>query len=83
MARARATGSAGRGENHCRHFVWVMKMRHPGEMSSSDQMPSFFLRGWREETAEDFERESRARKISGAGARLSAAGLSERVSEVN
>ena len=68
------------------HFVWVDEDAVIlGEMSPSDQVPAFFLRGWSEETAEDARRDNRERvqKYLELTRDWSAAGLSERVSEVN
>lgn len=68
------------------HFVWVDEDAVTlSEMSPSDQMPAFFLRGWTEETAEDARRDNRERvqKYLELTRDWSAAGLSERVSEVN
>lgn len=68
------------------HFVWVDEDAVVlGEMSPSDQVPAFFLRGWSEETAEDARRDNRERvqKYLELMRDWSAAGLSERVSEVN
>jgi len=68
------------------HFVWVDEDAVTlSEMSTSDQMPAFFLRGWSEETAEDARRDNRERvqKYLELTRDWSAAGLAERVSEVN
>ena len=68
------------------HFVWVDEDSVMlGELSPSDQMPAFFLRGWSEETVEDAHRDNRERvqKYLELTRDWSAAGLSERVSEVN
>ena len=56
-----------------------------GEMSPADQMPTFFLRGWSEENSEAARVENRERvqKYLELARDWDAAGLSERVSEVN
>ncbi len=56
-----------------------------GEMLPTDQMPPFFLRGWNEEPGETIRKENmdRVKKFLELQREWSAAGLSERVSEVN
>lgn len=56
-----------------------------GEMLPTDQMPSFFLRGWDEDTGDRIQRENmdRVKRFLELQREWSAAGLSERVSEVN
>lgn len=56
-----------------------------GEMSPTDQMPTFFLRGWSEENSETARLDNRERvqKYLEVQHEWDAAGLSERVSEVN
>ena len=67
-------------------FIWVDDDAvYLGEMSSTDQMPAFFLRGWNEDNskpAQDENRE-RVRKFLELQRDWSAQGTSERVSEVN
>ncbi len=56
-----------------------------GEMLPTDQMPSFFLRGWNEEESEAARKENseRVQKLLQLQREWESAGLSERVSEVN
>jgi cell division protein FtsQ len=56
-----------------------------GEMLPTDQMPAFFLRGWNEETGEMVRKENmdRVKRFLELQGEWSAAGISERVSEVN
>lgn len=56
-----------------------------GEMVPTDQMPAFFLRGWNEEPGDSIRKENmeRVRRFLELQREWSAAGLSERVSEVN
>jgi len=56
-----------------------------GEMSSADQMPAFFVRGWSEESTEAARLDNRERvqKYLELQHDWDVAGLSERVSEVN
>jgi len=56
-----------------------------GEMLPTDQMPTFFLRGWSEENTEAarLDNEERVQKYLELQRDWDAAGLSERVSEVN
>lgn len=67
-------------------FMWVDDDAvYLGEMSSTDQMPAFFLRGWNEDntTAAQTENRERVRKFLELQRDWSAQGTSERVSEVN
>lgn len=56
-----------------------------GQMLPTDQMPAFFLRGWNEEESEAARKENseRVEKFLDMQREWGAAGLSERVSEVN
>ncbi|MDQ3667334.1 MAG: FtsQ-type POTRA domain-containing protein [Acidobacteriota bacterium] len=56
-----------------------------GEMLPADQMPAFFLRGWNEEPGDIIRKENmdRVKRFMELQHEWSAAGLSERVSEVN
>jgi cell division protein FtsQ len=68
------------------HFIWVDEDAVTlGEMSPSDPMPAFFLRGWNEESADvaRLENRERVQKYLELNRDWSSAGLSERVSEVN
>jgi cell division protein FtsQ len=68
------------------HLVWVDDDAVMlGEMSPADQMPTFFLRGWSEENSETARLDNRERveKYLELARDWDAAGLSERVSEVN
>jgi cell division protein FtsQ len=68
------------------HFVWVDEDAVLlSEMSPTDQMPVFFMRGWSEENSPDARQDNRERvkKYLELTREWSAAGLSERVSEVN
>lgn len=72
--------------NAAGRFVWVDDDAVSlGEMSSTDQMPAFFLRGWNEDesTAAQAENRERVRKFLELQRDWSAQGVSERVSEVN
>jgi cell division septal protein FtsQ len=67
-------------------FIWVDDDAvYLGEMSPTDQMPAFFLRGWNEDdsTAAQAENRERVRKFLELQRDWGAQGLSERVSEVN
>lgn len=67
-------------------FMWVDDDAvYLGEMSSTDQMPAFFLRGWNEDDAPSAQAENRdrVRKFLELQRDWSAQGTSERVSEVN
>lgn len=54
-----------------------------GEMATTDQMPSFFLRGWSEEQNGQAENRARVAKFLALQKEWEAQGVSERVSEVN
>lgn len=56
-----------------------------GEMMPTDQMPAFFLRGWNEDPGNTVQKENmeRVKRFLDLQREWSAAGLSERVSEVN
>lgn len=56
-----------------------------GDMVPTDQMPAFFLRGWDEEPGDTIRKENteRVKRFLELQREWSAAGLSERVSEVN
>jgi cell division protein FtsQ len=72
--------------NAAGRFIWVDDDAvYLGEMSSTDQMPAFFLRGWNEDnsTAAQTENRERVRKFLELQRDWSAQGTSERVSEVN
>lgn len=72
--------------NAAGHFVWVDEDAVVlGELSPSDQMPAFFLRGWNEEAAAPARNENRERveKYLELTKDWTVAGLAERVSEVN
>ena len=67
-------------------FVWVDDDAvYLGEMSPTDQMPAFFLRGWNEDNATTAQTENRERvaKFLELQRDWSAQGISERVSEAN
>src|SRR3569832_1534114 len=67
-------------------FMWVDEDAvFLGEMSPTDQMPSFFLRGWNEDNSNTAQAENRerVRKFLELQRDWSAQGISERVSEVN
>ncbi len=68
------------------HLVWVDDDAVVlGEMSPADQMPTFFMRGWSEENSETARLDNRERveKYLELARDWDAAGLSERISEVN
>ena len=68
------------------HFVWVDEEGVAlGEMKPADRVPSFFIRGWNEEGTEDAHKENaeRVQKYLELTRAWEAAGLAERVSEVN
>ena len=72
--------------NSAGRFIWVDEDAVSlGEMSSTDQMPAFFLRGWNEDGSTPAQTENRARvaKFLELQRDWDAQGLSERVSEVN
>ena len=67
-------------------FIWVDDDAvYLGEMSPTDQMPGFFLRGWNEDDSATSQAENRERvgKFLELQRDWNAQGLSERVSEVN
>jgi cell division septal protein FtsQ len=67
-------------------FTWVDDDAvYLGEMSPTDQMPAFFLRGWNEEDSSTARAENRERvkKFLELQRDWSGQGVSERVSEVN
>jgi len=67
-------------------FIWVDDDAvYLGEMSPTDQMPAFFLRGWSEDdsVAARAENRDRVRKFLELQRDWSSQGVSERVSEVN
>ena len=77
--RAVVRTSAGR-------FMWVDDDAvYLGEMAPTDQMPSFFLRGWNEDDSTTAQKENRERvaKFLELQRDWSAQGISERVSEAN
>jgi cell division protein FtsQ len=72
--------------NTAGRFVWVDDDAvYLGEMSPTDQMPAFFLRGWNEDASAAAQTENRERiqKFLELQREWGAQGLSERVSEVN
>jgi cell division protein FtsQ len=72
--------------NSAGRFIWVDDDAVSlGEMSSTDQMPAFFLRGWNEDGSTTAQTENRARvaKFLELQRDWDAQRLSERVSEVN
>ena len=72
--------------NSAGRFIWVDDDAvYLGEMSPTDQMPGFFLRGWNEEESPtaQVENRERIRKFLELQRQWDAQGLSERVSEVN
>jgi cell division septal protein FtsQ len=68
------------------HFVWMdedaVELR---EMTPTDQIPSFFIRGWNEDATEEarLENVERMQKYLELVREWSATGLADRVSEVN
>ena len=67
-------------------FIWVDDDAvYLGEMAPTDQMPSFFLRGWNEDDSTTAQTENRERvaKFLELQRDWSAQGISERVSEAN
>ncbi len=67
-------------------FIWVDEDAVMlGEMLPTDQMPVFFLRGWNEEPEDTTRKENmdRVKRFLELQREWTAAGLSERVSEVN
>ncbi|HET6976539.1 MAG TPA: FtsQ-type POTRA domain-containing protein [Pyrinomonadaceae bacterium] len=78
-AKAVVRNAAGR-------FIWVDDDAvYLGEMSATDQMPAFFLRGWNEDATPAAQKENRERvgKFLELQRDWGAQGVSERVSEVN
>lgn len=70
--------------NGAGRFIWVDDDAvFLGEMSPTDQMPAFFLRGWSEDGNARAENRQRVAKFLELQAEWNAQGLSERVSEVN
>ena len=72
--------------NAAGRFIWVDDDAvYLGEMSPTDQMPPFFLRGWNEEESAGTQRENRERiaKFLELQRDWGAQGVAERVSEVN
>src|SRR5687767_13236450 len=68
------------------HFIWIDEDAVAlGEMSPTDHIPSFFIRGWNEDGGEEarVENVERIQKYLQLVREWDAAGLSERVSEVN
>ena len=68
------------------HFVWTdADAVVLGEMSPTDHIPSFFVRGWNEDATEEarLENVERIQKYMELAREWDASGLSERVSEVN
>jgi cell division protein FtsQ len=72
--------------NAAGRFVWVDDDAvYLGEMTPTDQMPTFFLRGWNEDDSTSAQSENRERvaKFLELQRAWDGQGLSERVSEVN
>ena len=70
--------------NAAGRFIWVDDDAvFLDEMSPTDQMPAFFLRGWNEETGAQEENRDRVEKFLELQRDWLAQGLAERVSEVN
>jgi cell division protein FtsQ len=72
--------------NAAGRFIWVDDDAvYLGEMSPTDQMPVFFLRGWNEDDSTTAQSENRERvsKFLELQREWDTKGLSERVSEVN
>jgi cell division protein FtsQ len=72
--------------NAAGRFIWVDDDAvYLGEMSPTDQMPAFFLRGWNEDdsSAARAENRDRVQKFLELQRDWSGQGISERVSEVN
>ncbi len=68
------------------HFIWVdADAVALGEMKPADDAPPFFIRGWNEDPTDEARAENleRIETYLGMEREWSAAGLSERVSEVN
>ena len=65
-------------------FIWVDDDAvYLGEMAPTDQMPTFFLRGWNEDEGGQAENRARVAKFLELQKDWDAQGLSERVSELN
>lgn len=65
-------------------LIWVDDDAvHLGEMSAADQMPTFFLRGWNEDSNAHPENRERVAKFLELQRAWDAQSVSERVSEVN
>ena len=72
--------------NAAGRFIWVdTDAVYLGEMSPTDQMPAFFLRGWNEDDSASARTENKERvaKFLDLQRDWDAQGVSERVSEVN
>ena len=72
--------------NAAGRFIWVDDDAvYLGEMSPTDQMPTFFLRGWNEDDSSAAQAENRERvgKFLELQRDWSGQGIAERVSEVN
>lgn len=68
------------------HFVWVDEEGVAlGEMQSNDQVPPFFILGWNEDGTSEARQDNvgRVKKYEEALREWQAAGLTERVSEIN
>ncbi len=68
------------------HFIWIDEEGVAlGEMKPADRTPAFFIRGWNEEGTDEARRENteRVQKYLEVTREWEAAGLAERVSEVN
>lgn len=68
------------------HFVWVDDEGAAlGEMKPADRAPAFFIRGWNEEGTDEARQENieRVQKYQEVAREWEAAGLADRVSEVN
>lgn len=65
-------------------FIWVDDDAvYLGEMAPTDQMPTFFLRGWNDEEGGQAENKQRVAKFLELQKDWDGQGLSERVSELN
>jgi len=68
------------------HFIWVDEEGISlGEMTSTDQMPPFFIRGWSEDGSDDgaASNAERIQQYLQLVAEWQSAGIAERISEVN
>lgn len=68
------------------HFLWVDDEGVAlGEMKTSDQMPPFFILGWNEDGTNEARQDNveRIKKYQEAVREWQAAGLTERISEIN